>query len=560
MPELWFEPIQYAPDHLALFTNPEAWARARVGLTGVRLYVQNTTSYQFQDLIRIGAFKTIKDLGLQFSVETGAVKPWLCNGKQMAELHLLPAIDAILKSGGTVDKIVAEEPFYDGTIRDGACLWTMPQAADQLVAWVAALKAHYPDIPICDAEPYPALSASQLLEWINALVARGFTPQTFLLDVDMQWVRDHGVDLTNDLKALVSVLTTHGIRFGTYLTANENWNPPNDEAWGLGALAYLTRILHDLPGIPDLVLSSWHTDPPQPSHNLPETTDWTFTNLLLRVEAVLAPPLPPPAPIPLGWDFNLTKQAAGTTGGPGDQNYYAVEPVGKRWLLVVESEDRPKHSCPGPLNRSYPINGPGSPVTLFWLAHSGDLGTNWTANMKVDHVTAPSPCGPGFFTFFGMMDNADGGGPLPPPRSLRASHTLYYDQWAPPGDNEMRLLVGAQAFWDGESHILEVDLIESGWADRDPDPRLVFKAPDWYGDGSAEYVVLAGQALGLGVERGKVQPVWVNWADLFTLAIAQGWLKAPSGPQATQAVYIGVEVKNCGVANLWHTDFRIYGV
>jgi len=260
-----------------------------------------------------------------------------------------------------------------------------------------------------------------------------------------------------------------------------------------------------------------------------------------------------------GWDYNETKRCA-KTPDPSSANYYQDVAQcrrgknAKNWTLAVQSEQAGGGSCPGPANQSFLINGANSPVTLGWYQNP----SNWTVNMKVDHVTNPHPCGAGYFTFFGFMDHVNHhGGPLPNPFQLSASHAIYYDHYVPAGDKAARMIVGAQGWWGGKAHVLEVNLASSNWGDAHGDPVAILVVPNWTPD--MEFVLLDGPALGLSITPGVNAAVSIDWTALFNLAIANGWFTPLNGnPSVTQAVYIGVETKGASIADLWQTDFRVH--
>lgn len=260
-----------------------------------------------------------------------------------------------------------------------------------------------------------------------------------------------------------------------------------------------------------------------------------------------------------GVDYNLTRRCAMTTSGEGNVYVEPGCPGGPNWTLAVESERVAGVSSPGPVTRSFLINGPDSPATIAWYPHESDLGPNWTVNLKVDHATYPHPSGEGYFTWLAMMDHVGyGGGPLPGPAQLRTSHMVSYAQWDPTQEDASRLVFGAQAHWNGMAHLIEVNVRSGNWGDAHPHPGVILASSDWFGDGSMEYVALDGAYWGLTVTPGAgAQPLVFDWSSLFAEAIAQGWLLPMTEPSATTAVYVSVEVKNRAVADLWHTDFRV---
>lgn len=265
----------------------------------------------------------------------------------------------------------------------------------------------------------------------------------------------------------------------------------------------------------------------------------------------------------MGWDYNLTKKCFKTIGKPGDQNYFEINDQcgqdGKHWLLVVESENAPGQSMPGPGNRSFLINATNSPVSMNVIPHASSLGTNWSVNLKVDHRTTPHPNGKGYFTYFGMMDHVDEkGGPLPAPKDLKVTHTISYSDWTPAADDASRMLVGAQFYYKGKAHMLEINLASSQWGDADPDPEAILVNHDFMGNGSSEFVVLDGSKFNLDIKKGVGTSVTIPWGTILQHVIQKGWFEQiGTAPNVTQAVYIGTEVKNQGVGNLWQTDFRV---
>lgn len=267
------------------------------------------------------------------------------------------------------------------------------------------------------------------------------------------------------------------------------------------------------------------------------------------------------APEESGWDYDLTKKCLKTVGQPGSENYYAVTNEcsdAKRWTIAIASEKTPGAQY-GPANRSFLVNGPDSPVTVDWHEHKSGLGDNWTVNMKTDFVTHPHPDGDGYFTWVSMMDHVgEGGGPLPDPADLITEHRIAYNNYVPTGDNATRLIVGAQFFYGGKAHLIEINLSSTNWGDAHSDPEAVIVRGDWYGDGSLEYVTLDGAAFDLTVTPGDEKTVEIEWSDILEHVIDKGWL-SPIGNQdsVTQGVFIATEVKNGAIADLWHTNFRV---
>jgi hypothetical protein len=281
-----------------------------------------------------------------------------------------------------------------------------------------------------------------------------------------------------------------------------------------------------------------------------------LAHLLLGSAAALTLGSPPAlAASPSGWDYDLARPCATTQGALASQNDYTYLGIGcKTWRLVVENEVSPGASCPGPVDQSLPIGSSSGPVQFEFLDHQSELGSNYTAHQKLDLVTYPNPCGSNYFTFFGLEDIADGrGGPLPDPTALSSSHVIAYAQWAPNG--MARLLAGAQFWWAGRSHILEINLASSNWASAPGSPTgTVLISQDWNG---AQYVILAGSVWGLSVPADSGSHlVSIPWANLLAQVIQRGWFSPLASDRTTQAVYLANEVRGNAVADLYHTNWR----
>jgi hypothetical protein len=119
------------------------------------------------------------------------------------------------------------------------------------------------------------------------------------------------------------------------------------------------------------------------------------------------------------------------------------------------------------------------------------------------------------------------------------------------------MMLGVMAWWGGKAHILEVNLSAPGWPDGYPHSGVVLVDHDWWGDGTAEYVVFDGPWWGLSVPAdGASHEVVIPWSFLLRYAAAEGWFSPLEGPAATQGVYNGVEVMGEAVADLYTTKFR----
>lgn len=243
------------------------------------------------------------------------------------------------------------------------------------------------------------------------------------------------------------------------------------------------------------------------------------------------------------------------TPHPGKQNYYrdAAEcTTAGNWTLVVQAESGTLgQSCIGPNDQSFLINGRGSPVTLRWVPHRRGRSSKWTVNLKVDTSTRMA-C-PNQYTFFGFLHHIEHGGiPLPNLPDLQSSHELSYEQFAR-GGGEVRLTLGAQIFWGGKAHLLEVLPAKIGYnANPGFPPGVIQKVTT----PKLEYVLIDDSWGARLIPNGSTQSLNVNWSTLFSRLIALGMFTDPmGGATATQAVYVAVETHNRAIGNLYQAKF-----
>jgi len=260
-----------------------------------------------------------------------------------------------------------------------------------------------------------------------------------------------------------------------------------------------------------------------------------------------------------GWDFNLTKRCAKSVCDSSSEYYYEDTTEcnsNSSWLIAVESEATLGASCPGPVNCSFRINGPDSPVNLEWIPHSNNCGSNYAVHMLVDHSAHPSPCQGDYFTWFAFMDHTqNGGGPYPPISKAVSHHIINFTDFTPYNDSAARVFVGGQWWYNGKARMIELNLVLTQWGDADPHPALIvrFDTPEF------EFVALDAKYWGLDIPKGVDTEVNIHWIQILQEVVKNGWFADPGSWDnvGTTAYFIGMEVKNKGIGSLWHTDFMI---
>jgi hypothetical protein len=267
-----------------------------------------------------------------------------------------------------------------------------------------------------------------------------------------------------------------------------------------------------------------------------------------------------------GWDYNLTKACAATLGTASDTNYWQTTAGCEGgslahgfWLAQVHSyKGDPSVFCPGPENRTFPINGTDSPVTLSFAPHSSSLGPNLIVNMGVATKDHLHPCGAGHFTRLRFADHvAFGKGVYPKPRDLISHHVVTLQHEVAGPSDGCTLMLGASFQWSGKTVDISVELSANQWGDSFPnDPCLIYLA-DLPG---FTPIALSGKCFaGLDVAPGAETTLDVHWRDVIDSCIAAAYVAAPAdwSTAETLSTYFEVMTSNEANAFLSHTDFRL---
>jgi hypothetical protein len=110
----------------------------------------------------------LKELGLKLGLEVGAVKPWGTTGAKTFESERR-MWDRFQSLGGEIYAVAMDEPLV-AVLHD--LHESTEYAVEQTAQFILLVRQHYPSVLIGDIEPYPAFSAVQRLQFIDALQAR----------------------------------------------------------------------------------------------------------------------------------------------------------------------------------------------------------------------------------------------------------------------------------------------------------------------------------------------------------------------------------------------------
>jgi len=297
---VWFGPNMGSVDFPDLFSNPQAWAKARSKIDVFKFYTQNLLddpcsicgSDILHTFVGVDAFKSLAESGIATAIEVGAVKEWGCTSDVT-----FGVADTVIRNvedrGGRVDFLAMDEPLIGGgiVVNGSTCGYTMEQSAGATAKFIGRVHSAYPNMIVGDIEPYPHFSVAELEAWTDAVVADGQKPAFFHLDVDLERVRVEGQPVKADLQRLSQFFGDRGIPFGVIFTSN--WRAAgSDRAYFESTMGWVHTV-DDAIGVPaHLIFQSWQGPAPSGANevpiNLPESDPpiYSHTRLILEGLAV----------------------------------------------------------------------------------------------------------------------------------------------------------------------------------------------------------------------------------------------------------------------------------
>ena len=293
---IWFAPGPGTLDFQRLFEHPEEWARARDVITVFKFYQQHTEARRpdivgpnyYDALVRVNAFRKLKELKINTALEIGSVKEFWCtpdrSGMDASIRATLDAVKAIEDAGGTLKYIAMDEPWVSGRARvcGGPAL---EPTADRVATYMSAVQSAHAAVRIGLIEAYPFSSAGAIETMIGLLRSRG-TPPAFL-HMDVDWHALTAGDFARDMMRLQAFARSQNITFGIIIVG---YNGEADALYAVDA-GGIANLIADAfktwDAMPEqLIFQSWvvtRTGLFITPSNLPEDRAYTHTNLVFQL-------------------------------------------------------------------------------------------------------------------------------------------------------------------------------------------------------------------------------------------------------------------------------------
>jgi large repetitive protein len=301
---IWFAPSIASPDELSLFQNlnaekqPDWDVNSQVSV--FQLFIEQLlepptgqpptfVTNSLAQLKEANLVQDVQDAGMELSFETGGqmYSPLLEPG-QVTDTE--NAITNVAGADGSVQYVAMGEPYGSGfpaLLQTGMSADDADSEIEQSVAnYINDVKQKSPSVEVGDTEPYPSLSASQIMSYVTGVIKDGATPKFFHLDID--WASNP--NLNTDLPILRDYFAKNNpahenIPFGVIFDGVPTTDEPitSDQQYSTDALGNLDAVKSAM-GVPQqAVFESFAHDQfgnqVLPT-NLPEAQPYTSTWLL----------------------------------------------------------------------------------------------------------------------------------------------------------------------------------------------------------------------------------------------------------------------------------------
>ena len=293
-PLVWFAPLpgnwpvgagdpNYAwggsTDYMGLFKPKAPWRKAASRVRIFKLYsdwMWIMTPSQLRRLV-----SDLKRRHIELAVEVGALVATEECGQGVEGFagsnDAARVAAGITRAGGTFKYVAFDEPFYFGSLYEGAnaCRWSPERVARDVAAYVSQMRRYFPNLVAGDIEPLVAgVSPQQYVDWMDTYRrVTGKRLPFFHLDLDF-----NRPDWPQATHYLENAAHTRAIPFG--LIYYGGYGRETDAEWTAAAEQRFVAY-EAMEGIrPDhVVFQSWED---RPDYVLPETKPGTFTWLINR--------------------------------------------------------------------------------------------------------------------------------------------------------------------------------------------------------------------------------------------------------------------------------------
>jgi len=204
------------------------------------------------------------------------------------------AVAKLLKTGGTVDLLAMDEPFWFGHFYSGknACRSSIPDLASRVAVIIKIYTAAFPKAIVGDTEPFPAVSnqpnwQAEYASWVKAFHSATGTPLSFL-HLDFNWGDPHlnvgparttrdPAAIANLAKQAAAVARDNGLLVGMIMNGGGAPVARSDADWIQQAHVHIRALQASGVHFDHLLFETWDTFP---AHTLPETDPNTVSGLV----------------------------------------------------------------------------------------------------------------------------------------------------------------------------------------------------------------------------------------------------------------------------------------
>lgn len=261
------------------------WTRARESMHVFQFYIQhilnigpigaNTTD----ELIRVDAFRLLREWGIQCAIEAGAIK----DGDPHAENNingLRAAAQIIADNGGVLNFVTMDEPLT--AVKDYMPTQPLEESAETIAAYILAGEQLGAKVGWAEAWPHVELETQRRL--LSRLDALGRLPHYWHWDIDSRSAIKEKKSIEAFVRDAQTIADDYGMPTGIYLAG---YPAATDVEYMTQTLAWAGDVFGMLPKAKHVLCTSWATrgerGPQDIPANIPETALGSMTALFNAV-------------------------------------------------------------------------------------------------------------------------------------------------------------------------------------------------------------------------------------------------------------------------------------